>query len=331
MKLKPLKTKSLFFAPMEGITSAVYRRTIHQLYPQWDYQVTDFLRVPSQGIYPQKLLQKHWGIDPYETGDFKDKNYFQILTPDSPYLEATLANLRQLNISWLDLNLGCPSKTVNGHGGGAYLLTDLTLMRKIVSLCRKNFFHRFSCKIRLGYHDTNNFFKIIQILQDEGVELITIHGRTRDQAYQGKSNWDLIAEAVRRSQVPVVANGDVWSAQDAHKLFSYTGCFGVMAARGALQTPWLAEDFYANKISLPGEIKEKIYTYFITLEKNYQQALWPTTTILKQLKCLCRYPFDVINGGDKIKRSLLLSNDLNSFMNHLRFHLIDSDDCIHIK
>ena len=106
-------------------------------------------------------------------------------------------------------------------------------LRSLIKEIRATFKGRFTAKMRIGYHNTDTFLDAVRMLNDEGVEMITVHGRTRDMMYKEPARWEFIAEAVKVSQVPIIGNGDIWNTTDIDRMLKETGCHGVMAARGA--------------------------------------------------------------------------------------------------
>ena len=205
----PFKEKSLIFAPMEGITDIHYRETILENYPEWDFVATDFLRAPSVGPYPVKHVLKHYGKSSYEDPEKQRKTIYQMLTTEDALTEDTVSKIRDLGFKWLDLNLGCPSKTVCKHRGGSFLLSDLQALRKVIKTIRSHFPHTFTAKIRVGYKDDTLFKDILRLLEDEGVDAITIHARTRDEMYKGVAKWEYVKTAVETVKTPIVGNGDI--------------------------------------------------------------------------------------------------------------------------
>src|SRR5690606_35962472 len=197
----------VIFAPMEGITCDTYRGVIEDLYPEWDILSSDFLRVPSAGRYPQKHLLKHFGHQTYNS-HLKQKTIFQILASPTSYITEITEDLEKLDIPWLDLNLGCPSKTVVKNQGGSFLLSKPKELRKIIRTIRKSFKKTFTVKIRVGFTDDHFFEDNLKLFEEEGVEAITIHGRTREQLYKGKANWGYLKKAVETVSIPIIGNGD---------------------------------------------------------------------------------------------------------------------------
>lgn len=314
MSLPPVPYGAMFFAPMEGITDGTFRRTILKLYPEWDYLATDFLRVPSAGRYPVKYLISHLGQDHFEVPWIKEKTQYQILTSLKAFTEELVRDLENLSLPWLDLNLGCPSNTVCGNGGGSSLLKDLTKLRPLVQTIRKNFSGRFSAKIRLGYESTHEFEDCLRLLNDEGVELITVHGRTRAQMYKEPANWDYLARAVQVSQVPIIGNGDIWEAEDVNRMLKQTGVHGVMVARGALKYPWMAQSIRHDEGPLDdGERLRRIKSFFLEYRSQLEADKFYERGILKRSKSVSRFMLDGLEGGEQMRRRLVLSQTAPEF------------------
>ena len=316
--LAPVQKGSVFFAPMEGITDDVFRTIIQKLYPEWDVLATDFLRVPAAGRYPVKHLIKHLGKEIFPDQALKEKTMYQILTAHNAFTTELVQDLEALEIPWLDLNLGCPSGTVCKNQGGSFLLTNLTTLRPLVRRIRDNFKGRFTAKIRIGYHNTDEFEDSIRLLNDEGVEMITVHGRTRDMMYKEPARWEFIAKAVQISQVPIIGNGDTWKTDDIRRMLDETGCHGVMVARGALKSPWMAQDYHRGIFEeTSSERIAKIKNFFTEYRAGIENDAISARGLHRQSKSVCRYMFDGVDDGEAIRRKLLISQTVTEFFDIL--------------
>lgn len=313
--------EGLYFAPMEGVTDESYRRVIHQAWPEWDYYCTDFLRIPKHGHYPAHKVLEHFGKKIFHSPIEKIKTGYQILTTDEVESTSVIEALNELGLRHLDVNLGCPSKKVNSHRGGAYLLSDRQALTTVITRLRSQFNGCLSVKMRVGYRNDENFEENLRQLEDLGVEAITIHGRTRDELYKGVARWDYIARAVEICRIPIIGNGDVWTVDDIESLFQTTGCYGIMVGRGALKTPWLAT-LYRQKVSHnEGQLLElrKAYLeeYFELLEREYQTLPLTSGQILRRFKSFSRYLFDDFPNYEKVRGRFLRSETLEEFKGHL--------------
>lgn len=309
---------------MEGVTDEVYRKTLSEIFPEWNYWSTDFLRIPGTGYYKDEKVLNHFGKSVLEDEKLTAKTSYQILASPSSNTVETVRQIQALGFKHLDLNLGCPSKAVCSHKGGSFLLSDLKLLEKVIKEIRSNFDHLFTVKIRIGFNDDQNFESIIRLLNDLGAQAITLHARTRKQLYKGRANWDYIRRAVEISDVPIIGNGDIWSEEDIDRMFKEANCYAVMAARGALKTPWLSKLYSIKKqnLELDKEKKEKmrrsfIKLYYKNLDQTYENASWTADHRLRRFKGLSRYLFDDFENSSNLKSSLLRSKSLGEFQSYL--------------
>ncbi len=320
IELPPIPYGALFFAPMEGITDETFRKTILKLYPEWDYLACDFLRVPSAGRYPVKHLVRHIGRDLYEIGWVKEKTLYQILTSHRAFTVEMVKDVDSLDIPWMDVNLGCPSPTVCKNGGGSSLLRDLESLAPLMKSIRDNFKGRLSAKIRIGYSDSVFFEDTIRLLNDVGVELITVHGRTREQMYKEPADWSFIKKAVQISKVPIIGNGDVWNTEDIDRMLNETGCHGVMVARGALKSPWMAQDYRRGIFKETDQERfQKMKNFFNEYRALLENENVSMRGLLKQSKAISKYMVNTVENGETLRRRLMLTQTVPEF-----FSLIES-------
>lgn len=147
--------------------------------------------------------------------------------------------MQHANPEGIDINMGCPVYKITSNFNGCALMKDPDLASKIIREVKSAIGETpLSVKIRLGWSDPDDFKKFIPVIEDAGVDLITVHGRTKSQGYSGKSDWERIAEAKKIARVPLLANGDVHEPSDVQKVLSVTAADGVLIARGALGNPW---------------------------------------------------------------------------------------------
>ncbi len=144
---------------------------------------------------------------------------------------------------FIDINAGCWVPKVAQRGAGAGLLRDLRQMQAIIHTVKAAVSIPVTLKTRLGW-DSNSItiFEVAKICADEGLSALTIHARTRDQHHDGEANWNWIRGVKEKAKLPIIGNGDIRVAQDAIDMFNYTGCDGVMVARGAVTNPWIFRD-----------------------------------------------------------------------------------------
>jgi len=140
----------------------------------------------------------------------------------------------------VDINMGCPVRKVTNGGSGAALMKDPPRAGEIMEAVRKSVSIPVTVKIRAGWDEkSRNYLEIGRIAEDCGMNSITLHGRTRQQGYGGKADWEVVAEAKRRLRIPVIGNGDLNSPEAVSRFFTLTGADGGMVGRAALGNPWI--------------------------------------------------------------------------------------------
>ena len=176
----------------------------------------------------------------------------------------------------LDINMGCPAPKVVKNGDGSKLLLNLELVEEITREVVKKSKKPVTVKIRKGWDDNNIVaVEAAKIIEKAGASAIVVHGRTREQFYTGKADWDIIKQVKESVNIPVIGNGDIYTEEDALAMFEQTGVDGIMCGRGTLGNPWLfkkIEYFLRTGEKLPEisnqEKKETILKHFELLLKE---------------------------------------------------------------
>lgn len=167
----------------------------------------------------------------------------QIAARDSAEIGVAARHAEAAGADWIDINMGCPCKRVTGGLAGAALMRDLDQAVALIAACVDAVGVPVSVKMRLGWDDSaRNAPELARRAEAEGVALITVHGRTRQQFYSGRADWSAIADVKRAVNIPVVANGDCVGVDDAAEMLRASGANGVMVGRAALGRPWLVGD-----------------------------------------------------------------------------------------
>ncbi|MCA0324345.1 MAG: tRNA-dihydrouridine synthase [Proteobacteria bacterium] len=166
----------------------------------------------------------------------------QLLGSDPVCLAENAARLAELRPAGIDLNFGCPAKTVNRHRGGAVLLDEPELLYAIVGAVRRVVPGAVpvSAKMRLGNQDSARMLDCARAIESAGASELTVHARTRAQAYRPPVHWERIAEIRAQLRLPLIANGDIFSPADARRCRAVTGCDSLMLGRGMVRSPGLA-------------------------------------------------------------------------------------------
>ena len=155
-------------------------------------------------------------------------------------------------LALIDINMGCPARKITSNREGSALMLDLPLASRIISAVVKASALPVTVKFRKGFDEARvNAPEFARMAEAAGAAAVTVHGRTREQMYSGKADWDIIASVKQAVKIPVVGNGDVFSGVDALALLKHTGCDGVMVARGAQGNPFLFSEIKAALCGVP--------------------------------------------------------------------------------
>ena len=228
----------LILAPMEGVVDAVMREQLTAI-GGYERCVTEFVRV-SQTVLPKRVFFRY--APELRQGGLTPSGipvYLQLLGSNPELMAANAARAASLGASGIDLNFGCPAKTVNRSQGGAALLRSPQLIRSICEQVRDSVPERtpVTAKIRLGYDSDEQFEEILNVLSSLALSEITIHARTKRQGYRPPAHWHQLKRARLTLTYPVIANGELWTPADVARCAEISGCDAFMLARGALCRP----------------------------------------------------------------------------------------------
>ena len=232
---------AVWLAPMEGLLDHGLRDTLTRV-GGIDLCVSEFIRV-TDTVLPHRAFKRV--VPELKNGSRTPAGVpvrVQLLGSDPSCLAENAQSLAELAPAGIDLNFGCPAKTVNRHRGGAVLLQEPELVGRIVAAVRRAVPPHIpvSAKMRLGYEDDALAEDCAQAIEAGGASDLVVHARTKTQGYRPPAYWDRIADIRRCVRLPMVANGEIWSVEDARRCREVTGCERLMIGRGLVSDPGLA-------------------------------------------------------------------------------------------
>lgn len=245
----------------------------------------------------------------------------QIFGHDVSVMAEAAKRIEKIKPDFIDLNFGCPVKKVVARGAGAALLNDLKKMRAMVKAVVSATSIPVLGKIRSGWGETHIVaVQAAQILESEGACGVTVHARTRQMKFTGRADWSVITDVKKEVSIPVIGNGDVFSAEDAKKMIDETGCDLVMVGRGAMGRPWLFNQIntYLDKgeiISEP-DFQERIEVCL----RHYDLALkfLKTERAVKEMRKHIGWYLKGMPGSSLIRREVFLMSDQEAVQTKLR-------------
>lgn len=180
----------------------------------------------------------------------------QLFGSDPDIISEQAKRIEELPFDILDINMGCPVPKIVNNGDGSALMKNPLLAGEIIEKTARAIQKSVTVKIRKGFDEEHiNAVEMAHIAQESGAAAIAVHGRTREQYYSGKADWEIIRKVKEAVKIPVIGNGDVWTPQDAIDMRKQTGCDGVMIGRGAQGNPWIFKQILHYEQT--GELLEK--------------------------------------------------------------------------
>ncbi len=222
----------VILAPMAGVTDLPFRLMCKEQGCGLMY---------TEMVSAKAILYKNRNTIPLmEVGEQEGPVVLQLFGSDPKIVSAMAAQVEDGPYACIDINMGCPVPKVVNNNEGSALMKDPRLVEAILTALIKQVKKPVTIKIRKGFDDGHvNAVEIARIAEGCGVSAVAVHGRTREQFYSGKADWDVIRQVKEAVKIPVIGNGDIFTPQDAKAMMEETGCDGVMVARGAKGNPWI--------------------------------------------------------------------------------------------
>ncbi len=294
----------IYIAPMAGVTDYTYRRIMSEFNP--DIMFTEMVSINAIKMANEKTIKQMLRLLPNDA--------VQIFGGDIDIMVESAKYIEELGVKHIDINMGCPMPKITKNGYGSALLEKPEYIKEMMTALKKSLKPEtnLSMKIRIGYKEYKNPIEIAKIADELKLSHITVHGRTREQMYSGKANWETIKKIKEAVSIPVIGNGDIFTPEDAYTKVKESKVDGIMLARGIYGNPWLIQQI-REKLEL-GDVKtdvSKVDKINMALRHiQYMKEDCPEKEFNFEIrKHLCWY-LKGISGGGKIRN---LINKLNSY------------------
>ena len=274
--LKELSKNPFLLAPMAGVT---------------DFPFRSFMREMGCGIITTELVSaKSLQMRNERSNKLTSFNEIQrpvgvqIFGEELASLGDAAQIVEQFGADFIDLNFGCPVSKIVKKGAGSAVLKDLSFLRKILKTVKKPVSIPVSIKVRTGWDQySRNTHEITKIAHDEGIIWLTIHGRTRAQAYSGEADWAYITEVKKQSPIPIIGNGDLTKVEQILKLKKQSHCDAMMIGRGCLKNPWIFQEVKTMYNNTKEEIRNS-YMNVLNQLKYHLENFYDEKMFLLQYK-----------------------------------------------
>ena len=282
------KAPILALAPMAGITDWPMRLLCVE--QGCNYTTTEMISAQGFLTAPDTLNVYKFllAVSPDEP-----KPKAQIFGHDAGYMARAAARLTETGLfSGIDINMGCPAQKVVTSGSGSAMMRDLPNCAAVIAAVRRATDLPVSVKMRLGWDEAHICaVELAKIVQEEGVDLLTVHGRTRAQQYAGKADWQAVARVKQAVSIPVLCNGDIDGPESAISALSVTGCDGIAVGRGALGNPFVFAQIRAALSGEPIPTPDDDMIVETAIRQGKMMMAWKgeRSAVLEMRKHLCWY------------------------------------------
>ncbi len=268
----PQNKKIMVMAPMAEVTTAALRKCVRGFSSETVLfsEMLSASGLVGNAQHNEPLIAKNDSDEPF---------VYQLLGGDPYVMAQACAVLQDMGAGAVDINMGCSAPDVVKRMQGAKLLKEPSLVSGIISECRKVFKGKLSVKMRSGYESSEREFLVdfVRMLEGEGVDFITLHGRYARLSFRRKADWSLVQLLKEKVSIPVIGNGDILSPEEAEMRFNETGCNGIMIGREGVKSPWIfsltEELMNTGRYNLTVDLLDVFSGVMKDLEKNLPPQL----------------------------------------------------------
>lgn len=314
----------IYFAPLEGITGYVFRNVYEECFGGVDAYFSPFISTTEKRKMRRKELND---ILPEHNKGIRLVP--QIMGNKAEDFLRTVSCIAELGYDTVNLNLGCPSRTVVSKGKGSGFLAKPAALNRFLEEVYAQTPVKISIKTRLGKDDPEEFVELLQIFNQYPVEELIVHPRVQADFYKNSPNWEMFGEAVQSSTVPLCYNGDIFSLEDFQRLLEqFPQVNRVMLGRGLLMHPGLARELlpereagsgqqwepawkegstdarFSGQNGRPAITKEQIYHYILLLQERYSEVLSGEIPVLFKMKEIWGFLIESFQDGDKFRKKI---------------------------
>jgi len=252
-------------APMQDVTDLPFMQVIGHYGPP-DYFFTEYFRVHETSRLERHILDS---ITEQTTGR---PVFAQLIGHDLVHLRRTIEELLKYPVAGIDLNMGCPAPKVYKKNVGGGLLRNPDDIERVFDTMREACPGLFTVKTRIGFDDTSHFDRVLELVNQYHVDLLSLHGRTVKELYRSEVHYDWIRKAREGVNCPMFANGNISSAAHCAEIITYTRCEGAMIGRGAIRNPWIFRQIREHYAGQP------VFAPTLADVRDYVDRLWVATT-----------------------------------------------------
>ena len=290
---------NIFLAPMAGVTDLPFRLLCKEQGCGLVY---------TEMVSAKGLMYKNKNTEILLTTDKKESPVaLQLFGSDPIILSEVAKEIEKRPVDIIDINMGCPVPKIVNNNEGSALMKNPELVGEIVRHVSSVIGKPVTVKIRKGFTNENsNAVQIANIAEENGAAAITVHGRTREQYYSGKADWDIIKEVKKSVSIPVIGNGDVSTPQEARSMLEYTDCDAIMVGRAAKGNPWLFKriiTYLENGIIIPEPTAEEIVETIIRHFEMLIELKGEYTAIMEMRKHIGWYTKG-LNNSTKLRKEI---------------------------